>query len=60
VSEFSGVQPTGANALLAAMNGDKATLPGLVSAVRAGAAQAGSDLDEQARAADQVLHAAPR
>ena len=55
MSEFTGLQPAGVAALLRRMNQDKATLPALVSAVRAGAGRAGPDLDDAARAADQIL-----
>lgn len=55
MGEFSGIEPAGANALLKALNGEAAQLPHLVSAVRSGAYEAGSDLDGAASGADQAL-----
>jgi hypothetical protein len=53
--EFCGIVPTGAKALLRAMNRDLSGLGALVTAVRGGGAQAGEHLDADAKSAERTL-----
>jgi hypothetical protein len=53
--EFCGIVPTGARALLGAMNRDWRGLDALVTAVRYGVSEAAEDLDGDARSADRAL-----